>query len=145
MIAYFDTSALIPLVVSEPGSPIAERIWDQADRIVSVRLLYAEARAALAQARRMGRVDPHQLPGLVADLDALYGQLDRVEVDDALVYRAGRLADDHDLRGYDAVHLAALLAVADDQTVFACGDIPLSAAASLHGVDVATTSQPSAP
>lgn len=52
MIAYFDTSAFVPLVIDEPSSPTAQRLWDIADRVVSVRLLYPETRAALAMARR---------------------------------------------------------------------------------------------
>jgi len=46
VIAYFDTSAVVPLLVDEPGSSTAATLWDRADRVVSVRLVYAEARAA---------------------------------------------------------------------------------------------------
>ena len=56
MIAYFDTSALLPLLIDEPGSERAGRLWDEADHVVSVRLIYVEARAALAQARRLERL-----------------------------------------------------------------------------------------
>ena len=142
MIAYFDTSALIPLLVEEPGSVVAGQLWDQADRVVSVRLVYAEARAALAQAERLGRITHRQLPRLVEQLDDLYSQLDRVEVDEALVRRVGQLAQDHALRGYDAVHLAALARVADHQTVMVVGDNELCAAASALGVATASTSRP---
>lgn len=142
MIAYFDTSALIPLLVEEPRSAIAGQLWDQADRVASVRLVYAEARAALAQAEGLGRITRRQLPRLVDQLDDLYGQLDRIEVDDPLVLRAGQLAQDHALRGYDAVHLAALERIADQQTVMVAGDDDLCAAASALGVATASTSRP---
>jgi uncharacterized protein len=141
VIAYFDTSALIPLLVEEPGSAIAEQLWDQADRVVSVRLVYAEGRAALAQAERLGRLTRRQLPRLVDQLDDLYAQLGRVEVDDALVRRAGQLAHDHALRGYDAVHLAGLERTADNQTVLVAGDDDLLVAATALGVATASTSQ----
>jgi prevent-host-death family protein len=49
VIADFDTSALIPLLIEEPGSVRAGRVWDVADHVTSVRLIYTEARAALAQ------------------------------------------------------------------------------------------------
>ena len=58
MIAYFDTSALIPLLIDEPASVRAARLWDEAARVVSVRLAYPEARAGLARAGRMGRLSP---------------------------------------------------------------------------------------
>jgi hypothetical protein len=49
VIAYFDTSAIVPLVVDELGTEAAGRIWDVADRLISTRLARAEARAALAK------------------------------------------------------------------------------------------------
>lgn len=140
MIAYFDTSAVLPLLIEEAGSRVAGRLWDQADHVVSVRLVYAEARAALAQAQRLGRVTPVQLRRLVVGLDEVYGQLDRIDIDDPLVHRAGGLAQDHGLRGYDAVHLAGLERVAGDQTVLVSGDQNLCRAASSLEIAVTDTS-----
>ncbi len=56
MIAYFDTSALLPLLVEEPGSVRAGEVWDGAERMVTARVAYPEGRAALARARRLGRL-----------------------------------------------------------------------------------------
>lgn len=79
MIAYFDTSALLPLLVEEPTSEATGRLWDDAIRVASVRLLYPEARAALAQAQRMARLSPAQLVTAVAGLAALDDQLDHMK------------------------------------------------------------------
>jgi predicted nucleic acid-binding protein len=141
MIVYFDTSALVPVILAEPGTPTAQQLWDQADHVVSTRLVYVEARAALAQAHRLGRVTASQLRKLVVALDNLYGQLDRVDVDDRLVVRAGELAEAHELRGYDAVHLAALERVSGEQTVLASGDRDLCTAAAALGIAIADTSR----
>jgi uncharacterized protein len=54
MIAHFGTSALIPLLIEEPGSVRAGRVWDAAEHVTSVRLIHTEAHAALAQAARLG-------------------------------------------------------------------------------------------
>lgn len=139
MIAYFDTSALVPLLVEEPGAETAGRLWDEADHVVAVRLVYAEARAALAKARRLGRLEASQLPDVVAQLDRLYAQLDRLDIDEMLVRRAGDLADHFDLRGYDAVHLAGAERVSDGQTVLVSGDDELRTAATGMGIGVADT------
>lgn len=138
MIAYFDTSAIIPLIIDESGSTQCERFWNEATRVVSVRLVYAEARTALARAERMGRIDDRQLGAAVAQLEALLTGIDHVEVTEGLVRSAGSLAEDHKLRGYDAVHLAAALAVADDDFVLVAGDGALSTAALALGLGVAT-------
>ena len=140
MIAYLDTSALILLIIEELGSERVGRVWDTAEHVMSVRLVYAEARAALAQAARIGRLPPVELPGTVAVLDDLYDQLALIAADDVLIRRAGELAELHALRGYDAVHLAAAERVADDEMVLVAGDRELLAAAATLGMALADTS-----
>ncbi len=89
MIAYFDTSSVVALLIEEPGSETAGRLWDEADRLVSIRLLYAEGHAALAQAARGRRLDQRQLGRALTELLSLYGQLDLVEVTDSSFARQG--------------------------------------------------------
>ncbi len=137
MIAYFDTSAVMPLLIAEPGSDRAASLWDGADRVVSVRLIYPEARAALAQAERLGRLTAPQLRDAVTEFDALFEQIDLVEVDDVLTRRAGELAEVRQLRGYDAVHLAAADRVRDPSVVMIAGDGALLAAAAAEGMTIA--------
>lgn len=136
MIAYFDTSAIIPLLIREPGSGRASRLWDDAGRVVSVRLAYAEARAALAMAARADRITRQGLRGAVAGLERLYRQIDLVEVTDTVVRRAGALAEAHALRGYDAVHLAAASSIGVDELVLVAADRELCAAAAAVGLAV---------
>jgi predicted nucleic acid-binding protein len=137
LIVYFDTSAVVPLVVDEPTSEAAGGFWSKADRIVSSMLLYAEARAALAQAGRLGRLDQEQLRRSVDGLERVVSDMDLVEVTDPLVRRAGALAEDLGLRGFDAVHLASAELVADDELVLVAGDKRLVAAAGHLGLATA--------
>ena len=139
MIAYFDTSAVVPLIINEPATSVCSRIWNESSRVVSVRLLYPEGRAALARAHRMNRVTRKQLTAAVAELDAIVEQVDHLEVTPELALTAGALAEQHGLRGYDAVHLAAALAVAGDDLVLVTGDVDLSTAASDLGITVSAT------
>ena len=128
MIAYLDTSALVPLLIDEPASPICERLWDDADDVVSVRIAYVEVAAAIAQARRLGRLSRTQQHDAVTLLDEKWVQLQIVEVDQTLVHRAGVLADIHSLRGYDATHCAGAESITDAALVAASGDRQLLAA-----------------
>lgn len=137
MIAYFETSALIPLLIDEIGSDAAGEAWDRALRLVSVRLVRVEARAGLAQAARTSRISSSQLRTFARELDHLLAQLEFVEIDDGLVRSAGDLAESHSLRAYDAVHLAAALAVAADDLVVVAGDRALISAAQAAGVATA--------
>ena len=137
MIAYIDASAVVPLLIAEPGSARAATLWDGADRVVSVRLLYPETRAALAQAERLGRLTARQVRDAVTEFDSLLEEIDLVEVDDALARRAGELAEVRQLRGYDAVHLAAADRVHDSNVVLIAGDRALLDAATAEGMTVA--------
>ncbi|MGH9231178.1 MAG: type II toxin-antitoxin system VapC family toxin [Acidimicrobiales bacterium] len=134
MIAYFDTSAIVPLLVAEPGSARAARLWDGADRAVGIRLVYPEARAALALAQRLGRLTVRQLRAAVRGLENRYQELDIVELDDVLARRAGNLAEQHGLCGYDAVHLAAADRLRDPDLVVVAGDRALLKAATAEGM-----------
>lgn len=139
MIAYFDTSALVPLVVEEPASDRCAEHWSTADRLVSVRIVVVEARAALAQANRTKRLTQRALRTAVDALDELLTQMDLVDLDDDLANRAAELAETQALRAYDAVHLAAALTVADDDLVLVTGDRAMASAAVAVGMAAATT------
>jgi predicted nucleic acid-binding protein len=137
VIAYFDTSAIVPLLIAEAGSARAASLWDEADRVVSSRLVYPEGRAALAQAHRLGRLTTRQLRDAVTEFDSRYQELDLVDFDDALARSAGDFAEAHGLRGYDAVHLAAANRVRDPDLVVVAGDVALLEAATSEGMTIA--------
>lgn len=140
MNAYFDTSAIVPLLVAEAGTARARRLWDEADRVLSARLVYPEGRASLAQARRVARLTAAQLRAAVRAFDDHCEQLDLVELDETLARQAGDLAEAHGLRGYDADHLAAADRVNVADLVFVAGDRTLLRAATSIGLTIATTS-----
>ena len=133
MIVYFDTSALIKLLIDERGSDRAVELWQRADIAVASQLVYVEARAALAAAHRGTRLDDSGLDHARAGLEALQAELRLVAVDDALARVAGDLAEQHGLRGYDAVHLASALAINADDVLLATWDRHLSEAAVATG------------
>ena len=105
--------------------------------MVSSRLSYPEGRAALAMASRMGRIGESELRSAVDDLEALFEQLDLVEVTERVSRSAGGLAEEFGLRGYDAVHLASAQQVADSELVLAASDRNLVAAARALGLATA--------
>jgi predicted nucleic acid-binding protein len=138
----FETSALLPIVIEEPSSRAASRLWDGAERVVSSRLVYAESRAALAMAHRMDRIDERGLREAVEDFESVHQQLDVIEVTESLMRQAGSFAEQFGLRAYDAVHLASAHLISDPEMVFAAGDHNLLGAAQAAGIAMAkVTSQ----
>jgi predicted nucleic acid-binding protein len=141
VITYVDTSVLVKLLVAEPGTDAATRIWNTSDSLVSVSLIQVEARSALAAAARAGRLGRAQLRRTRASLDELLDQMELVQVTSELVDDASELADVEQLRGYDAVHLAGALLVTAD--VMASADDDLCTAADNRGLLVANPLDPS--
>ncbi|RZQ60585.1 type II toxin-antitoxin system VapC family toxin [Amycolatopsis suaedae] len=139
MIVYFDTSAVVPLLVDEPGSSLCAQLWDDSDDVVTSILTYVETTAALAQAQRMGRLDDVQRREAAGLLESLWDEFAVVAVDDELARRAAGLAVDCGLRGYDAVHCASALQVAADDLVVASGDRSLLRACRKAGLATADT------
>lgn len=137
MIAYLDTSAFIKLIIREPGSDEAASIWERARLITSSRLLYPEARAALAAAVRSGRAPSRNAVALRRELEDFWGDVACVEVTPTLASRAGDLAQAHRLRGYDAVHLSSVLEVEAAGTILVTADDELAMAARAIGVPTA--------
>jgi predicted nucleic acid-binding protein len=128
VIGYLDTSAVVPLLISEPSSPSCRRFWNDADAVVTSRLTYVEAAAALAQARRLDRITDQVHRDGLALLDQVWAQVQIVEADQIVVSRAAALARQLALRGYDAVQCAAAESVRDENLVAASGDQELQRA-----------------
>lgn len=132
MIAYFDTSALVKLLIDEPGSDIAETSWQAADVRVCCTVGFTEAAAAVGRAWRIARIDEPTAQALLVDLAELWTGVTRVLADDLLAGHAAELAVLHGLRGYDAIHLAASI---EPGATLVAADGALLAAAREAGLD----------
>jgi predicted nucleic acid-binding protein len=140
VIGYFDTSAFVPLLIAEPGSVFCRRLWDSSDAVVTSRLLYVEAAAALAQALRLGRIVRRNHRKALRLLDQMWVEFQVVEADSAVVDRAAELAYSEALRGYNAVHCASAEQIDDDDLVVASGDRAVLTACARLGISTADTS-----
>jgi predicted nucleic acid-binding protein len=137
VIFYFDTSALIKLVLSERGSELAATLWESAEPAASTILSYPEGRAALAAAQRSGRIGRDTYEGSLAKFETLHEELISVGVDERLARSAGDHAARLRLRGYDAVHLATALELGETEVVVVTWDQDLGRAAESAGLAVA--------
>lgn len=108
MALYLHTSALVKLYVDEEeGRGLVRRAVEEAGRVATSTVAYAEARAALARKQREGELDHEQRSRAVAALDAEWRGFDRIPVSNLVAYRAGVLAERYAPRGFDAIHLAS--------------------------------------
>lgn len=139
MILYLDSSALVPLVVSELSTPVCRRLWDAADDVVTARLMYVEVSAAIPRAERGGRITAAQHDAALEVLESLWSQVQVSELDETLVRRSSTSARLLGLRGYDAVHCAAAEVLGGDELVAAAGDAVLLQAWVSRSIAVAAT------
>ena len=139
MIAFFDTSAVVKLLIDEDGSAAAAEAWANAERLVASMLLYPEARAAIARAFRGRRLTDDEADVAKRLLRYLVDEAHLIEPTRELLWDAAHLADTRFLRGYDAVHLASALDATADVVV--TGDRELAAAALAVGLRVVLTGE----
>lgn len=113
MSVYVDASALVKRYVTEPGSEELIALTDAAAAVATALVTRAEVAAAFARAVRVGVLDDQGGRRAQRRFSRDWPDLMRVPVTEALVARAGTLAWEHGLRGYDAVQLASALAWQD--------------------------------
>jgi uncharacterized protein len=104
-------------VIVEDGSQLVAELWATRHRAVSSILSYPEGRAALAAARRGGRIGAKGYVRAREEFESLQSELLLVGIDAPLARQAGEVAEEFALRGYDAVHLASALALGDPTTL----------------------------
>jgi uncharacterized protein len=136
-IIYFDSSALVKLLVEEAGSDLAAELWDGCDAAVASRLAYPEVRAALAAATRNHDLGEADLDTAEAAWEGYWAAVRPVELTQAVERHAGQLAREHALRGADAVHLASALALGDPDLIIAVWGRRLHAGATAARLAVA--------
>lgn len=120
----------------ESDSDRAADLWNSPYPVAASILAYPEGRAALAAAGRAGRLSKQKHAQALADFEDLSHDLVSVGVDDDLARRAGQLAEDLGLRGYDAVHLATALDLGDPDVALITWDADLRRAAEQAGLGV---------
>jgi len=140
-IVYFDSSALVKLVVEEEQSDLAASLWDGADAVVTSGLAYPEVRAALAAGRRSGRLDDDGYQSATVQWEMFWEGLGMIELSIERLIEAGDLAERFALRGGDAVHLASAMVFPRDVLVMAVWDERLRSGAITAGISVAPVSR----
>lgn len=122
-------------MVDEDDSDLARSAYADSNGPRTTAITYVEATSAVTRMRKGNRLSPAELRSALDELDSIWAALDVLEVTDTLIQAAAKTARDHTLRAYDAVHLAAALALArDEEIAFVCWDRELSEAAGKHGL-----------
>lgn len=133
---FWDTSAIVPLCVSEPVSPLTRRLAESDPSLAVWWASRTECLSALVRRRREGHFGPTAEKHACRALEALAREWSEVLPTEALRKRAERLLGVHPLRAADAFQLAAALVWSRGETRghhFICFDERLRAAARREG------------
>ncbi len=109
MIVYLDASALVKRYVAEAGSAEVNQLLVRADVVGTAAISRAEVAAALAKAVRVGALTRDEAEAALQVFRAEWVDLVRLQLTKVILAQADTLAWEYELRGYDAVHLAAAL------------------------------------
>ena len=114
MVRFWDTSALVPLLVAEAETARTERwLREDADVIVWT-LTRVELVSALARRRRQEPPAARRLQAARRELFAAWERWSEVTAIEVVRRHAERLVESHPLRAADALQLGAALAAAED-------------------------------
>ncbi len=111
---FWDSSAVVPLLVTEPSSPAALREYELDPEILAWWATEAECVSALARLEREGSLAPRSMVEALHRLDAVALAWQEVQPVAAVRQIAVRLLRVHPLRTADAFQLAAAIVAAED-------------------------------
>jgi predicted nucleic acid-binding protein len=137
--SFWDSSALIPLCVRQPGSSLMERLHRVRSTSVVWWASLVECRSGLERERRSGSLTFEQKQQAQRLLDQLAESWMEVVPTAAVRERALRVLAVHELRAADALQLAAALTWAADRPAgrpFVCLDVRLRECAQREGFQV---------
>ncbi len=107
-----DSSSIVKPYVNAEGSEQTREAHQNADQVATSLVAYAEVRAAFARMRRQGHIrTKRQYERTLAAFEDDWPHFYTVAITDAIIRSAGDLIERHPLGGYDAVHVAACLAL----------------------------------
>jgi uncharacterized protein len=136
---FWDSSALVPLLIDEPASNTFRHVLARDRHIVVWMMTGVELLSMLGRLGRQGAGLDDVLPGLRTEAIALVKRCTRVSDADGVRRRAERLVGVHALAAADAMQLGAALVAAGDRPetlAFATLDRQLARAAELEGFRV---------
>ena len=136
---FWDSSAIIPLLVDEPASPGVRAEYGRDPDIVVWWATVVECVSALARLEREARLTAADLSEALARLDELALAWHEVQPIDRTRQLATRLLRTHDLRAADAFQLAAAISASEERagsTILVTLDARLAAAAEREGFRV---------
>jgi predicted nucleic acid-binding protein len=109
VILYLDASALVKRYIQENASQDVNAWIEAAEMVVTGLITRVEVAAAIARASRMKLITRDETLAALRQFRSEWESFHRLPITENTVVRGDILAVEHNLRGYDATHLACAL------------------------------------
>lgn len=109
MILYLDASALVKRYIAENNSEQVNSWIGAAEMVVTGLITRVEVAAAMARAQRMKILTQEEASAALGLFRSEWESFQRLPITENTVIRGDFLACNHNLRGFDATHLASAL------------------------------------
>jgi uncharacterized protein len=136
---FWDTSAIIPLCVTQSATNNFRNQWQKSSRVVIWWGTTVEVHSTLSRLYRENYIDTKGLEFAMTRFEAMRNQWNEITPSEKVREIAETLPDAHNLRALDSFQLAAALIWCNEKPrgrVFVCDDIKLSEAAKKAGFTV---------
>ncbi len=137
MIVYFDSSSIVKWFFDEPFVELARGIRDKAEMLFTSLISFPDVMSALNRAGREGRCSKSDMELVRGEFLKIWPGIHWIKASEALMRQAGQLIFWHNLKGFDAVHLASALLLKEEAEeiglFFSCFDKNLNQAAQKEG------------
>lgn len=136
---FWDSSAIVPLVVEESSSRACRELRRSDPAVVVWTLSRTEVVSTIRRLERRRQLAPEEARAALLRFDAMFLRFSEVVMLEAVRDRAERTLGMHDLTAADALQLAAALVLVADKPkrrAFVTADERLAAAAGTEGFDV---------
>ena len=137
MIAYFDSSSIVKWFFDEPFEDSARNAKDKASIIVTSPIAFPEVMSAFNRAWKDRRCRKKEMEIIRNEFERIWPDFKWIKVNERLLHQAGRLIFKHNLKGFDAIHLASALELKegaeDIELFFSCFDKKLNRSARKEG------------
>jgi len=140
VITYFDSSSIVKWFFDEPLMGLSRGMKDKAEMSFTSVISLPEVMSAFNRAWRERRCSKSDMELVRSEFLRVWPGLHRIRANEALILQAGQLIFLHNLKGFDAVHLASALSLKEQidgiELFFSCFDTNLNRAAQKEGFTI---------
>ena len=143
MIAYFDSSSIVKWFFDEPFMELARKVREEAEVCVTSLISLPEVMSGANRARKEGRCSRGEMETVRSEFLRVWPNFQWIDLNEDLMRQGSELVFKHNLRAFDAIHLASALVLKQEGSklniFFSCFDKTLNRAASKEGFIVHET------